>query len=290
VGDGVTPNDLLDPDLGPNLLQNFAILSSAYLDGVTQFELTGTINTLASQSFTLEFYYNDSSTRNGQTFFNAVTVTTDASGNASFSFISPLPLTMQYITALAIQDSTGNTSEFAAPIAITARPPTPPTPPSDNTSQPLAPSTTLVDIGEVHSFSKVLSEFGLSSNQLNAIMSYGFLRYDNLQQVGSSTSVFTGFEGLVKQGDRLGISQLQESIALNNLEGSYHAISQALRGSSVGFNYRVATSGQYVERIIAFISNDGPYWNDLNLSTREAIARTNTLGDDLLVSLTEAMH
>ena len=52
--DGVTGNDAGDGDTGSNNLQNFPVVSLAYLDGGTVVE--GTLNSAASTEFTLEFF------------------------------------------------------------------------------------------------------------------------------------------------------------------------------------------------------------------------------------------
>jgi uncharacterized repeat protein (TIGR01451 family) len=117
--DGVTPNTPGGPHIGPNDLQNFPILTSAdNASGVTK--ITGTLNSTANTTFTVEFFANPVANpggiNEGQFFLGRLTnVTTDANGNASFTFntASALP-PGQVITATAT-DPNGNTSEFFAP-------------------------------------------------------------------------------------------------------------------------------------------------------------------------------
>src|SRR5262249_44676738 len=52
--DGVTPNDLGDPDIGPNNLQNYPNLSNGYAGPQTL--VRGNLSTLADGTFTLDFY------------------------------------------------------------------------------------------------------------------------------------------------------------------------------------------------------------------------------------------
>ncbi len=92
VGDGVTPNDLGDADTGGNNLQNYPVLNTATILG-TQLNITGSLNSLASTSFRIEFFANapgsidiyDQYLGNyygeGQTFIGFVNVTTNASGD-----------------------------------------------------------------------------------------------------------------------------------------------------------------------------------------------------------------
>ena len=112
---GVTANDTLDPDTGPNALQNFPVLTSAQRN-TTTVNLGGTFNSIASQSFTLEFFSSptaDSGNGEGQTFLGTSTANTDGSGNATISVaLSAAVPAGSFITATAT-DASGNTSEFS---------------------------------------------------------------------------------------------------------------------------------------------------------------------------------
>jgi hypothetical protein len=117
---GSTPNDTGDGDTGPNQLQNFPVLTGATtLNGTVQ--ITGTLNSTASTTFRLEFFSSDpassSNADEGQVFLGAGLVTTNASGNTSFTVTFPVNnvATHAYITATAT-DPLGNTSEFSASI------------------------------------------------------------------------------------------------------------------------------------------------------------------------------
>lgn len=109
-GDGVSANDAGDVDTGANDTQNYPVLY-----GVTavigSFQYRGQLDALPSRSYRIEFYG-----ANGQTLYGSTTVSTDANGFASFtqSFAAaPLP-NPTTLSALAIDLSTGDTSEFAA--------------------------------------------------------------------------------------------------------------------------------------------------------------------------------
>ncbi len=108
---GVTANDTGDPDTGPNGLQNFPILTQARGDGVT-----GALHSAANATYRLEFFANASCDASGngegQTYLGTTNVTTNASGDVTFKFATPIP-TGQYATATAT-DSGNNTSEFSA--------------------------------------------------------------------------------------------------------------------------------------------------------------------------------
>ena len=113
---GITANDLGDSDTGPNGLQNAPRLSLAP-NGIVQGQLNSTPNT----TFRIEFFSNTnpdpSGYGEGQTFLNFISVTTDGSGNASFTFD---PGMANNITATAT-DPSGNTSEFSN-VAVTQAP------------------------------------------------------------------------------------------------------------------------------------------------------------------------
>lgn len=122
---GLTVNDAGDADAGANNLQNFPVVSSAiFSNGATN--ASGTLNSTANTTFTLEFFANAACDNNGhgegQTLAGTTSVTTDAGGNATFSLVlSNAVVAGQFITATAT-DPTGNTSEFGACAQVSAAP------------------------------------------------------------------------------------------------------------------------------------------------------------------------
>jgi len=117
--DGVTPNDAGDPDLGPNLLQNFPVISLATSNGVST-SVTGTLNSTASTTFRIEFFASPgcdgSGNGEGTTFLGAISVATDGSGNAAFSPLFAAG-SIGTLTSTAT-DPGNNTSEFSQCTAI----------------------------------------------------------------------------------------------------------------------------------------------------------------------------
>jgi hypothetical protein len=119
-GDGLTPNEQGTMP-GPNNLQNFPVLSAATaLAGGTL--VTGTLNSTPNTTFAVDVYANDAvdPTAHGQGkyFLGAISVTTDASGNACFSATVPGVTTLgQYLSATAT-DPGGNTSEFSFDVPV----------------------------------------------------------------------------------------------------------------------------------------------------------------------------
>lgn len=111
----VTPNDPDDADTGPNNLQNFPLINSFTIASGSA-TIAGTLDSTASTTFRLEFFSNQSSDPSGfgegETFLGFADVTTDASGDASFSVSFPVAERPHTVTATAT-DPAGNTSEFS---------------------------------------------------------------------------------------------------------------------------------------------------------------------------------
>ncbi len=122
--DGVTTNDTLDPDAGGNNLQNFPVITSATTSGTGTVKVSGTLNTLANLTgVVIQLYATPSAGnptgRQGKRYLGSTTVSTDASGNATFINIT-LSATVaagEIITATATYAN--NTSEFSQGVALT---------------------------------------------------------------------------------------------------------------------------------------------------------------------------
>ena len=112
---GVTPNDVGDGDTGVNNLQNFPVVGSAVLSGGTT-TINASLNSNAGKQYRVEFFSNttcDPSTfGQGQNFLGATNVTTNGSGDVSFSQAFAGLSAGQFITTTAT-DPAGNTSEFS---------------------------------------------------------------------------------------------------------------------------------------------------------------------------------
>lgn len=116
--DGVTPNDAGDGDRGGNELQNFPVLS--LVDEGTR--LRGSLVGKASTTFRIEFFSNRacdaSGYGEGETYLDAISVTTDKQGSVEFD--APFePPTQGAVTATAT-DPLNNTSEFSACAKLSA--------------------------------------------------------------------------------------------------------------------------------------------------------------------------
>ncbi len=115
--DGVTPNGPA-PRTGPNNLQNCPVLTAVKAGAVTS--ISGALNGLPNTTFTLDFYASPSADPSGygqgQNYLGSASVTTDVTGNATFSVdLAAATVAGEAISATAT-DPSGNTSEFAADI------------------------------------------------------------------------------------------------------------------------------------------------------------------------------
>jgi hypothetical protein len=106
----VTPNDTGDPDSGPNSLQNFPEITI-----ITGSTIGGRLNSTIATNFAIELYASPtcdpSGNGEGQVYLGSVTVTTNSSGNASFSFTGTPP-SGWFVTGTATNLSNSSTSEF----------------------------------------------------------------------------------------------------------------------------------------------------------------------------------
>jgi titin len=120
---GVSANDACDTDSGPNAIQNFPVITTAFLSGSST-RVIGTLNSTASTPFTVDFYSSPAcdsfGNGEGSTYLGSTTVTTGGTCDGSFSVLVPAPAS-GVVTATAT-DPLGNTSEFSACTALTPGP------------------------------------------------------------------------------------------------------------------------------------------------------------------------
>ncbi|MCI0748111.1 MAG: right-handed parallel beta-helix repeat-containing protein [Verrucomicrobia subdivision 3 bacterium] len=122
---GVTLNDSLDADTGPNDLQNFPELTSA-ITTACKTSVSGRLRSSPQADFDIEFFVNDASnaTTNaqGKTYLGSIRVTTDSNGIASFAPELPAVAAGSFITATATGsgNALAGTSEFSAGVEAVA--------------------------------------------------------------------------------------------------------------------------------------------------------------------------
>jgi uncharacterized repeat protein (TIGR01451 family) len=127
--DGVTANDAGDPDTGPNTLQNFPVIDSAVVSGLN-LTIYGKLNSNISSGYRIEFFTNPqyitqdaSGYGEGFTSIGTTNVSTDVSGNTTFTFVaSNVAIYNDFITATATNTATNNTSEFSKYKQVIAHP------------------------------------------------------------------------------------------------------------------------------------------------------------------------
>jgi hypothetical protein len=119
---GVSPNDALDSDSGPNLLQNFPIIQSVTNGASTR--IVGKLDSTPSSTFDLDFYANTVCSNfprellQGAEWLGTSQATTDASGHADFDVTLPLPTSEGARISATATDPAGNTSEFSQRIIL----------------------------------------------------------------------------------------------------------------------------------------------------------------------------
>jgi hypothetical protein len=120
-GDGITANHGTTVATGPNLLQNYPVISSVSADGLT---VTGTLTAVPSSTYGIDLYQSDSvatgfpNAGELQKFLATQTVTTDSTGvvNFTFTLTTAIP-TGKFVSTTAI-DSANNESEVSAPVVV----------------------------------------------------------------------------------------------------------------------------------------------------------------------------
>ena len=115
--DGVTANDTDDSDTGINTLQNFPVFDFAErVSG--DLIVSGSLNSIASTTFRVEFFLNDSLDATGygegETYLGSQNITTNASNTAEFTVnLGAVASLGQFVTATATNLTTNETSEFS---------------------------------------------------------------------------------------------------------------------------------------------------------------------------------
>ncbi|HEX6097828.1 MAG TPA: Calx-beta domain-containing protein [Thermoanaerobaculia bacterium] len=119
--DGPTPNDPLDADTGANTLQNSPVITSAVRSPGGAVQVNGTLHTTPNGPFVIQLYFAATCGPSGAaqgSFVQETAVTTDALGNAAFSFTVPSLPANGRVSALAHNAGDGNTSELSECFAV----------------------------------------------------------------------------------------------------------------------------------------------------------------------------
>lgn len=125
--DGVTPNDTLDADTGPNRRINFPVLTSAQGSTVApSTSITGTLSAAPSSLYRIDYFASPqpdpSGHGEGRRYLSSFSARTNSSGVATLSTSLPVGAGA-YITATATDLDRYDTSEFSPAIASVASDP-----------------------------------------------------------------------------------------------------------------------------------------------------------------------
>ncbi len=124
---GVTPNDPGDADVGPNGGQNYPIVKTV-TPGASTTNIQGILNSTASTTFDVDLYSTAACVPvpqgyvQGENYLGSLQVTTDGSGNATFSTDVPFVLQPGQVVTATATDPNGNTSEFSQRIVFASSP------------------------------------------------------------------------------------------------------------------------------------------------------------------------
>ena len=123
--DGVTANDDLDADSGPNGLQNTPDLSAATAGG-GQVGVSGVLRSEPSKTYSVELFTepacDPSGHGQGRDYLGTVSVTTDNSGAGSFTRSAASSASAGDVVTATATDADGNTSEFSGCLTVTDAP------------------------------------------------------------------------------------------------------------------------------------------------------------------------
>jgi len=116
---GVTPNHNPPSTTGPNLLQNFPVLTSAVING-SEVTIQGTLSSFVNQTFQVEFFLQDAAGPTGhgegKTLIGFQNVTIDATGKGTINVTLAVTVKPGQVISATATSPTGNTSEFSLSI------------------------------------------------------------------------------------------------------------------------------------------------------------------------------
>ena len=123
----MTPNDAGDADTGPNNGQNYPMITTVTPGGSTT-NIQGLLNSTASTVFDIDLFSTAAcipfpqAYLQGENYLGTFQLTTDGSGNATFSHDVPFVLQPGQLVTATATDPNGNTSEFSQRILFIVSP------------------------------------------------------------------------------------------------------------------------------------------------------------------------
>lgn len=169
----VVSNDSCDADNGGNHLQNFPVITAAGpAASGSGTVIQGTLNSVASQSYVLDFFSNDncdsSGNGEGKTFIGSISVNTGDTCDGAFNALVPANVPQGKFITVTATDANGNTSSFS-PCATVAGPlPTPsptPTAPIILNEEGTTQAVALDSVTRVRGPFSIISTHNLSADQ-----------------------------------------------------------------------------------------------------------------------------
>ena len=116
-GDGVTANDGGDGDAGPNLQQNYPVITAVSTAGVGNTQLDGTLSSAPNTQFTIRVYTTPTCHSSGfggaTAFFSTFNITTNPAGVAGINHLLPGVIAPGVFVTTTATDPAGNMSEFS---------------------------------------------------------------------------------------------------------------------------------------------------------------------------------
>lgn len=113
---GPTGNDSCDADGGPNNIQNFPVIGSAFSNGVSTF-LSGNLDSVPGSGYTIEFFStpacDPSGFGQGQVFIGSIDINSGASCITPFTVTLPVATTPGSVITATATNQTLDTSEFS---------------------------------------------------------------------------------------------------------------------------------------------------------------------------------
>lgn len=112
-GDGLTANDALDADLGPNRLQNRPVVTNGITTGAGLVYAQGVLNSAPLTSYAVDLYRADGTNAGSRSYLGRTYVSTDAGGVGTFAAGFAINLAAGTYLSATATDPENNTSEFS---------------------------------------------------------------------------------------------------------------------------------------------------------------------------------
>ncbi len=246
-GNSIHSNALLGINLGlgANNNQSAPVLTAATSTPLGGTQVVGTLNSTPSTTFTVQLFANYLNAPSGDIYLGSVTVTTDATGLAVFTFQGSLPPTgADFITSTAT-DANNNTSEFSTASTVAAWVPTMTL---NGTTLTVAGSGAFtIAFTNPTNFTATIGNLSqsYSTSQVNAINFTGGPGQTSATVSGNLGTAFTGLTpdaGYVSGSGYTVSLARSPAISVTANQGSGNSLSANLKGAASGSSTFVSAS------------------------------------------------